>query len=556
MTKAFPAWPCALAFAALAASASLSALAQTIRDDGQRLLDEQRASERLESLNRPAPSVTSRQDGLAGRLADLPSDLPEDTPSFLISDIALAGDTRLPEAERRKLVTPFLGLRLGAGRIDLLLRRITAAYIERGYITTRAYLGSQNLASGRLEITIVPGLVENILINGNPLEGAAGAALPTAPGERLRLADLEQATDQINRLRSQRAETQILPGQTPGGSLVAIASKPDKPWRLQLGTDNYGQPATGEGRVRAAVEADNLLGAWDAWAFNQVEARDSEAQTFSVSVPFGYSTFSYAYSSSKYRVPIGSIAVSRGDARNNILAWNHVLGRDARSRTALDASLALRESWRRIDDIDLTPQKQAALRIALSRQHRFASGSVSAELGVTHGLDAMGADIDLPGLPDTAPHNQYEKYDFNLNAALALGPDWAYLGSFNAQTSQVGLPGAEQLFLGGAGGIRGFKEGIVAGDRGHFLRNELQWTGDLSRAALQYSVRLTPFTFADFGQARLLAERDSRSLAAIGFGLRAAWKSASLELAWGRPIETPPGVPRDDRVHALFSLQF
>lgn len=175
---------------------------------------------------------------------------------------------------------------------------------------------------------------------------------------------------------------------------------------------------------------------------------------------------------------------------------------------------------------------------------------------MTHGLDAMGADIDLPGLPDTAPHNQYEKYDFNLNAAFALGPDWAYLGSFNAQTSQVGLPGAEQLFLGGAGSIRGFKEGIVVGDRGHFLRNELQWTGGLPRAALQSGVRLTPFAFADFGQARLLAERDSRSLAAMGFGLRAAWKTASLELAWGRPIDTPPGVPREDRVHALFSLQF
>jgi hemolysin activation/secretion protein len=455
-----------------------------------------------------------------------------------------------------RLVAPFLGLRLGAGRIDLLLRRITAAYIERGYITTRAYLGPQNLASGRLEITIVPGLVENILINGKPLEGAAVTALPTAPGERLRLADLEQATDQINRLRSQRAETQILPGQTPGGSVIAIASKPDKPWRLQLATDNYGQPATGEGRTRAAFEADNLLGAWEAWAFNLVEARDSEAQTFSFSVPFGYSTFSYAHSSSKYRLPIGSIAVLRGDSRNNILAWNSVLGRDARSRTALDASLAMRESWRHIDDIALVPQKQAALRIALSRQHRFAAGSVSAELGVTHGLDAIGADTDLPGLPDTAPHNQYEKYDLNLNAALALGPNWAYLGSFNAQTSRVGLPGAEQLFLGGAGSIRGFKEGIVAGDRGHFLRNELQWTGGLPRAAMQAGARLAPFAFADFGQARLLIERDSRSLAAMGLGLRASWKAASLELAWGRPIDTPPGVAREDRVHALFSLQF
>jgi hemolysin activation/secretion protein len=526
------------------------------RDEAQRLLQERQERERTEALTRPAPAVAS---GAATVRADGdidPSQMAEQEPAFLIRHIAIKGDTLLSEATRETLLAPFVGLKLGPRRIDLLLRRFTAAYMQRGYITTRAYIGPQNLASGELEVTVIPGTVESVRLNGAPLAGAAAAAIPQSSGEVLRLADVEQAVDQINRLRSNRAEAQILPGQSPGTSVIAIENRPEKPWRISLGTDNYGQPATGQGRVRAGVDVDNLLGVWDAWSVTHVESRDSRADLFVFSVPAGYGTFSYAYARSGYLTPIGNIAVTTGNSRNQTLAWNQVLDRDAHGRTALDAALAMRESWRRLNEISLTPQQQASLRLAVSRQQRFAAGSVSAELGFTKGLDAFGYDQDLPGLPDTAAHNQFEKVDVNLAAILALGPHWAWRGKLTAQDSRVGLPGAEQLFAGGAATVRGFQEGIIAGDRGQVLRNELQWTGAMPRAILAAGVQLAPFAFIDASRTRLLADNHDKRLASLGLGLRMVWKYASLEAAWAHPVDSPDGVSRADRVHANLTLQF
>lgn len=526
------------------------------RDEAQRLLQERQDRERSEALARPAPAITG-EAAIGGADGSIdPSQVPEQEQAFPIRRIVVKGDTVLSETARETLLAPFIGLKLGPRRIDLLLRRITAAYMERGYITTRAYIGPQNLALGELEITVVPGTVESVRLNGAAVAGAAATAFPQSSGEVLRLADVEQAVDQINRLRSNRAEAQILPGQSPGTSVIAIETHPEKPWRVSLGTDNYGQPATGQGRVRAGVDADNLLGAWDAWSVTRVEARDSRADLFVFSVPLGYGTFSYAYATSDSVVPIGSIAVSRSNSRNQTLAWNQVLGRDSRGRTALDAALALRETWRRINDISLAPQQQASLRLALSRQQRLAVGSISVEFGVTKGLDAFGYDQDAPGLPDTAVHNQFDKVDANLAAILALGADWAWRGNLAAQHARVGLPGAEQIFAGGAATVRGFQEGIVAGDRGYVLRNELQWTGAMPRAVLDAAAQLAPFAFIDASRTRLLADSDDKRLSSAGFGLRLAWKAASLEAAWAHPVAAPDGVRKDDRVHANLTLQF
>ena len=119
--------------------------AQQVRDEGQRLLDEQRARERTEALTRPQAEVEDRSGipevSVGAITADDVARLEEVEPAFVVNDIALVGDRVFSDAEKARLVAPFLGQRLGPRRIDLLLKRITSAYLDRGYVTTRAYLG-------------------------------------------------------------------------------------------------------------------------------------------------------------------------------------------------------------------------------------------------------------------------------------------------------------------------------------------------------------------------------------------------------------------------------
>ena len=141
------------------------------QDSAQRLLQEQRDQQRQRQLDQ-APAQISAPS--VPPLPNLPSDadiqsVPDPEPTFLVDRIEFSGDAVLSSSRLREVTEPFLHRHLGRNRINLLLRRLTEAYIAKGLITTRAYLGQQNLASGTLVITVVPGRIEAFMLNGKAL---------------------------------------------------------------------------------------------------------------------------------------------------------------------------------------------------------------------------------------------------------------------------------------------------------------------------------------------------------------------------------------------------
>ncbi|RZT76342.1 hemolysin activation/secretion protein [Azospira oryzae] len=536
--------------------APIATQAQVLRDEGVRLLEEQRNREREDSLSRPAPVIPRPESPVA------PPATPDrpDGPVFQISRIDIVGDTVLSASEKADLVAPFVGTSMGPKAIDMLLGRVTEAYIRKGFVTTRAYLGPQNLASGRLEITVIPGLIEKIKVDGQEPAMTARSAFPMESGEALRMDELEQAVDQINRLRSRRAEAQILPGQSPGGSELSIDTRAEKPWRVSLGVDNFGQTATGEKRQRLGVEFDNLLGLWDAWSLTSVESKNTRSELLSVSVPVGFGTLSYAYAQSESHNLLAGTITMHNHSKSHTLAWNHVVLRNQSTRFALDASLAMRDSQRHLDSIALTPQQQISGRLAGSLLVRMPIGALTADLGYSQGIPHFGGDGDLPNTPRSAPHNQFEKWDSTLGVSLMLSSHLALRSTLAGQFARMGLPGQEQSFYGGASSVRGFKEGVIAGDRGQFMRNELLWTTAssllLPDSLKSSGVRFDPFISLDAARARLLADSLDQRIASAGFGFRTGWKDIAADFTWARPLTAPPGISREQRLHFSLSLMF
>lgn len=118
------------------------------RDRQQRLLQEQQ--QRLDELQSlpgalPGPSVDS---------------LPADGHCIDVQRIELLGVTRLVHSAQSRLLHSYQHQCLTAARLNLLLQDITHAYLERGYVTTRAYLPAQDLASGTLQVQVVEGHTE------------------------------------------------------------------------------------------------------------------------------------------------------------------------------------------------------------------------------------------------------------------------------------------------------------------------------------------------------------------------------------------------------------
>jgi hemolysin activation/secretion protein len=192
----------------------------------------------------------------------------------------------------------------------------------------------------------------------------------------------------------------------------------------------------------------------------------------------------------------------------------------------------------------------SVLRLAASRLQRWQGADLSVDLGYVRGLTAFGSDVDVEGLTAQSPHYQFEKMDFNLAATVSLGQQFAYRGSVTGQRAQRGLQSSEQIFIGGAGTVRGFEEGVLSGDRGAYTRHELHWTG----AAPQTNA--IPYVFYEYGRVRLMIDPDWNQLAAWGVGARLSWKGFSAELAWAHPTSAPRRVAQSSRVHATLNYQF
>ncbi|WP_296228756.1 ShlB/FhaC/HecB family hemolysin secretion/activation protein [Ralstonia sp. UBA689] len=549
--------------AAMLIASTAHAQTPPLEDPAQRALRERQEAERRREATQQAPQIQVPQ--AVPESATVESVVEFGT-TFDIHRIELTGNTLLDAATVESITQPFVNHELGTNRINLLLRKLTEAFVQQGFVTTRAYLPPQNLKDGVLTIAVVPGKVESLQINGKTVKTSApNQATASSPqnggwltdagtvwsmptvGDTLKLTDLEQGVDQINRLRRNQAEVQILPGQSPGGSVIALSNQPGDRFRFNVGTDNYGSRATGITRLRAGIDADNALGFQEALSVSYIGTTDTNAAIASAAVPFGYNTFSYTGSISEYNNLIGDTALVYGRTFAHTFGWNRVIERDPAGRTAFDVTLTHRRTEREVNNLLLDPQYLTVLRVAINGLRKFAVDSQGAyatwEAGLSRGMRTLSASRDAPDITREEAHSQFWKLDGNASTQLPLpkigNAALAYRGQVSAQWSNVALFGSEQIFAGGMSSVRGFREGIISGDRGLTLRNEVVW----ANAPAMAGVRIEPYAFLDGGQTQLVATQHWQYLAGTGLGVRlsAAYGKSVLtsELLLGRALVQP-----------------
>jgi hemolysin activation/secretion protein len=519
-------------------------------DPARRMLEQERARQRDERLQREVPSIkTEAQLDDDGRA---PADLPETGNAFPIDEIVIKGNSLIPDNDLEPVVGPFRGVPMGLNRINLLLRRLTAVYLERGYFTTRVYLGEQNLSDRRLQIDVIEGRLEKIEYNGAEPPLGVRLAFPVSKGEILRLQDLEQGVEQLNRLRRNAASITVAPGELPGGSIATIRNEQGDARTYHIGYDNGGQESSGLRRLRLGVDAEDMLGLQEAVSLAYTGSRDTNALLLSAGVPLGYHTLSYTLSYSDYLSQLGGYALLFGDTYWHNLGWNYTYARDGRGRDGIDVAISHRRGRRFINDGALTPQRLTTVRLAYNRYRRMAWGSLQGEIAYSHGVGWLGADSDARGLSRKAPSARFNKLAASAEAVVGITERWSVRTSASLQWSDRGLYGSEQMFLGGAGSVRGFAESAAGGDKGVLVRNELGrtdpgWLRD-------WGVRLAPYAFLDMGSVGLVGG-EQKSLVSAGVGMRFSAQRVQGEIVVGVPL-TRPHDYKESGARAMFSVTY
>ena len=472
-----------------------------------------------------------------------------------IREIAITGAPHLPESVGTEIRSRYLDRCLGVSEIEEILGEITKAYILRGYVTARAYLPAQNLASGRLEIVVIEGKVSSIRIeDGGKGSVSKGNAFPGVEGRVLNLRDLEQGIDQLNRLASNNARLDIVPGEQPGESIVVIRNEPRSRFHFNIGYDNQGDSNTGKYQTGGTLSLDNPFGFDDFITATHRETtpgdkgrKFSGSDSLLYSIPFGYTTATLGKSRSQYATPValpsGLELVSSGNTTTSYITVNRVMYRDQANKATLGATLTTKQSRNYLagNFMQVSSRNLTVLDIDGSLATALGGGALQLNAGLSEGLDAMGALTDLDGLPDSAPRAQFRKYRLGANYTLPFrlaDHDAAFSSQLAIQRAENVLYGSEQMLIGGLYTVRGFVRNTLSGDHGYYWRNEV---------SMRFPVQIGDTTlggraFVAYDQGRVTNRAPgvpSGSLAGGAIGVSIAWKGASWEWFCTRPLSGP-----------------
>ncbi len=544
-----------------------NALAQS-RDPGERLLDEQLRKERIEQLQRSRAGQEITAPKLQGPV--------KEPVCFPIDEIELKGITIFKAKVFAPLLNEFSNQCLGQASIGILIQRISGFYAEKGYITTRAYVPAQDIASRKLVIEVLEGRIEAFVYsqvdkNGKPKKARTRkvtGAFPIKTGDVFQLRDIEHGLEQINRLASSQANANLTAGQAPGTSRVVITEQKIDTVRATLGFDNRGDEDTGATQLRLGFEVDDLLNINDTYAISYSGSENTNALAFSVSVPFRKWLFSANGSYSESLSPVTPVSDLFTQTSNLTFKAERLLFRDATNKYFAYGSASSYWNDRFINIVALTPQHRSAMRFGFRQEHRLKNVTVLADTSYSFGAKFLSADFD-PAIPlPGAPRADYEKLETRITYIRPLKKGRQLVSTFTGQLSSAPLFSEEQLTLGGWDSVRGYTDFSASGDAGFYLRTELSFPtkkldirrfGNIFQQIKVWNPLknalggIRPFFFFDMGAVAARTTQSSSEMFSMGAGFTMQLGRATLSGTLAMPLKDQ-NRQKAGNIQALVSL--
>lgn len=470
-------------------------------------------------------------------LAQPQQQLPEEQPCALISQVVIQGilfseslQTALGGVQESD---PPQGRCLGSQGITLLIQRVQQTLVEQGYITSHVYVPEQDLRSGVLLLKISEGRIARIRQmpeNGAMLRGAWAVQ----EGKILNLRDIEQSSDNLQRLPSLFSKIQVEPGEAPGTSDLVVELQAKRPWRLGLSIDDSGNKTTGKLQGDLTLSWDNLLDLSDLAYITLGQdlgnkdngPRGSQSQIMHYSVPWGYWLLGTTWSQNHYRQTVYGPYESylyRGVSSQKELSLQRVLQRAGHSKTTASLKGFVRQSNNHIEDLEVLVQRRrtAGWEAGVQHLHYLETGTLTAQLALRRGTGALSA-IPAPEEATGQGTGRMRLVTGLLHWAMPLNTEnhsWQYSTQLQWQWSHTRLTPQDQFCIGGRSTVRGFNgQQTLCGDQGQLWRQELVTT---LPAFIPMTSDVRAYAALDTGRTATPGQEAAyRSLTGMALGLR------------------------------------
>ena len=572
-----------LSLAVLAAFSFQAALADTIEESESRRQEMRRRQQEQQLQHEVDVRLDdTRQSTLTPSAAES-----AESPCFPIHTVTLTGDAagRFQFALKKALKeTGFQsGQCLGAQGINRIMVAAQNAVIGRGYTTTRILAAPQDLNSGTLELTVLPGKVRSVRTDTSHNDQTRAARIaafqneiPLKGGDILNLRRIEQGLENLKRVPTAEADIQIVPADTPDESDIVVAWRQRLlPYRLSLGVDDSGSKTTGKYQGSLTFSADNPFGLSDLFYLSygrhlghtdahtdsegKKTAGGTQSYAFHYSVPAGNWLWSWNHNYYRYHQAVAGINEVydyNGKSRGSDIGFTRLLYRDARRKSHIGFKLWQKENQSFIDDAEVEVQRRKTAGWQLSLKHKEYIGRSTLDIGLgykrgTGMADAIATPEEV--FDEGTSRMKVITADISYNHPFQIGRQhFVYDTALHAQWNKTPLTPLDKIAIGGRYTVRGFDgESSLSAERGWYWRNEAAWS---FKPAHQLYLAVDGGHVSGDSAQYLLGQ----TLIGAAAGLRGQFQaggSLNYDLFAGKPIKKPKGFQTASTVFG-FNLNY
>jgi hemolysin activation/secretion protein len=494
--------------------------------------------------------------------------------SFLVNGFKILGNTVLPESDLQSKLSVLIGKKLNLQQLREATEQISNYYRAKGYLIARAYVPSQQISNGIVEVQVIEGRRDKVKLEsiGSPIVQSnvqvdfinnaipQNAVISDFQLERalLLLSDTPGVSD---------VKGSLEPGAAAGSSDLILTTTSGPRYFGSIDADNFGNRYAGSDRVGVTAGINSITGYGDQLTFRgqttgtngMQQAGQTNYGRVAYQLPIGSDGFKLgaAYSAMRYQLGLNyQNTATNGTANTASLFGSYPLVRSRNfnlygqvgydNLTMANNSLGFQISNKTVNN--------SSISLSGNSRDSFLGGGLS-----TFGASATAGNLGLENTNGYASLDSataqtagnFQRFNFNMSRLQAITNSMYFVVNANAQLANKNLDSSQQFYLGGPTGVRAYPVGQGVGSQGALMQLELH-----QRVLDQTPIgAISAYVFYDIGGVQLFKNTWSNwnqpnpptgqslsqntSLQGAGLGFKAAINERSyLNLTWAHTIGT------------------
>ncbi|MDD5097026.1 MAG: ShlB/FhaC/HecB family hemolysin secretion/activation protein [Candidatus Omnitrophica bacterium] len=513
-------------------------------------------------------------------------------PKVLVKFFVLDGVNLFQPKDFEPILKKYKNQKLGMSDLKKVSEEISAFYRSQGYVSSIAYLPSQEITKNTVEFKVIEGRIGEIEVETPKYSRRSTVEnrFLVQPGQVVNSKDIETSLERINTNKDRQVRAVLTPGKTSGTSDILLkVEKERSPYHFYTDFNNRGTNTTNERRWGLGFVNSNLLGLDDVLSLRfMASPTTSDVYSFSGDYNLPVNRFdtrlgAYAVFASADIEGQFAIISPQGRAQAFGVYATHPLFKKEFAEAGSSNSVTLASNLTAgFDSIDVrnkilnneTSHDQISAfkgGINFDEKDNLGRSVIAAEAraGIPDFLGSMAKNDVNASRAASGAGGEFQKYNLSLNRITYLPFNSMFLSNFRMQYTDDPLVTPEQMVIGGADSVRGFPENEYLADYGWIANLELRSPAFIfpSKFRVPFDKKGTRLIdaiqfvyFIDAGEGRLnkarVGELSKKYLVGAGFGLRFdLYEHLRARLDIGFPIGNEK--PSDDasyRIH--YGLQY